>query len=59
MLITTLVRAASYSLQPGHYSSLPEPNIQPPATLERDDQCGNQHYSCELLMMGTVVSETC
>jgi len=26
---------------------------------ERDDQCGNQHYSRELLMMGIVVPETC
>jgi hypothetical protein len=70
MLITTLdlgccrlevssVRAAGYSLQPGHYSSLPAPNFQPTATQERDDQCGNQHYSRELLMMGIVVPETC
>ena len=26
---------------------------------ERDDQCGNQHYSRELLMMDIVVPETC
>jgi len=26
---------------------------------ERDDQCGKQHYSRELLMMGIVVPETC
>jgi len=26
---------------------------------ERNDQCGNQHYSRELLMMGIVVPETC
>ena len=38
--------------QRGHYSSLPAPNFQPTATEEREDQCGNQHYSRELLMMG-------
>jgi len=48
-----------YSLEPGHYSSLPTPNIQPTATQERNDQCGNQHYSRELLMTGIVVPETC
>ena len=48
-----------YSLQPGHYSSLPAPNFQPTAPLERDDQCGNQHYNRELLMTGIVVPETC
>ena len=53
------VRAASYSLQPGHLSSLPAPNFQPTATQEPDDQCGTQHYSRELLMMGIVVPETC
>jgi len=47
-----------YSLQPGHYSSLTAPNFQPTATQERDDQCGNQHYSLELLMMGIVMPET-
>jgi len=58
MLITTLVvlfycvRAAGYSLQPGHYSRLTVPNFQPTANQERNDQCGNQHYSHELLMMG-------
>jgi len=30
-----------------------------PANEERNDQCGNQHYSRELLMMGIVVPETC
>jgi len=48
-----------FSLQPGHYSSLTAPNLQPTANQERNDQCGNQHYSRELLMMGIVVSETC
>jgi len=42
-----------------HYSSRPTPNFQPTATQERDDQCGKQHYSSELLMMGIVVPETC
>jgi len=46
-------------LQPGHYSSLTVPNLQPTADQEWNDQCGNQHYSRELLMMGTVVPETC
>ena len=48
-----------YSLQPGHYSNLTAPNFQPTATQERDDQCGNQRYSRELLVMGIVVPETC
>jgi len=34
------------------------PNLQPTANQERNDQCGNQHYSRELLMMGRVVPET-
>ena len=46
-------------LQPRHYSSLPATNLQPTANQERNDQCGNQHYSRELLMMGVVVPETC
>jgi len=50
---------ASFSLQPGHYSSLPAPNFQPTTTQEGDDKCGNQHYSRELLMMGVAVPETC
>ena len=57
------VRAAGYSttptLQPGHYSSLKEPNFQPTANRKRDDQCGNQHYSRALLMMDIAVPETC
>jgi len=48
-----------YSLQPGHHSSLHASSFQPTAYQERDDQCGNQHYRRELLMMGTVVPETC
>jgi len=34
-------------------------NLQPTANQERNDQCGNQHYSRELLMMGIVMPETC
>ena len=33
-------------------------NLQPTANQERNDQCGNQHYSREILMMGIVVPET-
>jgi len=52
------VTGSSLSLQPGHYSSLPAPNLQHTANQERDDQCGNQHYSRELLMMSIVMLET-
>ena len=51
--------SGGYSLQPGHYSSLTAPNLQHTANQERNDQCGNQHHSHELLMMGIVVPETC
>jgi len=53
------VRAADFRLQPGHYFSLPTPNLQPTANQERNDQCAKQHYSRELLMMGIVKPETC
>jgi len=53
------IRAAGYSLQPGHLPSLPAPNFQPTATQERDGQCSNQHHSRELLMMYITVPETC
>jgi len=46
-------------LQPGHYSKLIAPKLQPTTNQERNEQCGNQHYSRELLMMGIVVPETC
>jgi len=42
-----------------YYSSLTAPNLRPTANQERNDQCGNQHYSRELLMMEIVVPETC
>jgi len=47
------------SLQPGHYSSLTTSYLQHTANQERNDQCGNQHHSRELLMMGIVMLETC
>ena len=74
MLITTLVvsflvycmlevrcgKAGVVSgLQPGHYSSLTAPNLQHTVNQERNDQCGNQHHSRDLLIMGIVVPETC
>jgi hypothetical protein len=52
------IRVAGCSPQPGHYSSITVPNLQPTANQERNDQCGNQHYSRELLMMDIVVPET-
>jgi hypothetical protein len=51
--------SAGCSLQPGHYSSLTAPNLQHTANQERNDQCCNQQRSCELLMMGIIMSETC
>ena len=54
-----LSSGARFSLQPEHYSSITAPNLQPTANQERNDQCGNQHYSHELLMMGIAVPETC
>ena len=49
----------SFKLQPEHYSNLTAPNLQPTANQERKDQCGNQQHSCELLMIGIVMPETC
>jgi len=45
-------------LKPGHYSKLIATNLQPTANQERNDQCGNQHYSRQRLMMGIIVPET-
>ena len=53
------VQQLCFSPQPGHYSNLTAPNLQPTANQERNDQCGNQHYSDELLMSGIVMPETC
>jgi len=39
--------------------SLTESNLQPTENQERNDQCGNQYHSRELLMMGIVVPEIC
>jgi len=58
-LLYVVVVGVVSELQPGYYSSPTAPNFQPTATQERDDQCGNQHYSRELLMMGIVVPESC
>jgi len=52
-------QAAGYILQPGHYSSLTAPNLQHTANQEQNDQCGNQHYSRDLLIIGIVMPETC
>ena len=54
-----IISGWSFSLQPGHYSSLTAPNLQPTVNQEGNDQCGNQHYSRELLMIGIVMPETC
>ena len=52
-----------YQLQPSdkelHTKTIIYINTTSSIFTERDDQCGNQHYSRELLMMGIVVSETC
>ena len=48
-----------YNLQAGHKSSLTAPNFQPIVNQERNDQCGNQLCSRELLKMGIVMPETC
>ena len=53
------VQVAGLSLQPRHHSSLTAPNLQHTANQERYDQCGNQHHSRKLLMMGIVMPETC
>jgi hypothetical protein len=47
------------ALQPGHYSSLTAPNLQHTTNQERNDQCGKEHHSSELLMIGIVMPETC
>ena len=46
-------------LHPRHYSKLTVPNLQHTTNQERNDQCGNQHHSRELLMMGIIVPEIC
>ena len=48
-------------LQPRHHSILTAPYLQHTANQELYDQCGkqHQHHSRGLLMMGTVMSETC
>jgi len=34
-------------------------SVRAAGNQELNNQCGNQHYSRELLMIGIVVSETC
>jgi len=58
-LVLGLLLVGGWCRQAGVVSRLAAPNLQPTATQERDDQGGNQHYSRELLMMGTVVPKTC
>ena len=48
-----------YSLRSGHSPTLLARNSQPAATREPDGLYGNQSYRRELLMMGTMVPETC
>ena len=61
MLITTLV--VSFCKDGGGSVNvklqITKINSTPSIFKEGNDQCGNQHYSRELLMMGIVVPETC
>jgi len=66
MLITTLVvsflvccRLEVLQAKAFTPNTTPAYNLQPTTNQERNDQCGNQHHSRELLMMGIVVPETC
>jgi len=59
LIILVVEWCPACSLQSGHYSSLTAPNLQRTANQEQNDQCGHQHHSRELLMMGIVVPETC
>jgi len=54
-----LLYVGGCSLQPRHYCSLTTPNLQHTENQEQNYQCGNQHHSCELLMMGIVMPKTC
>jgi len=51
------VAGSGLSLQPRHYSSLTAPHLQHTAKQEQHDQCGKQHHSRELLIMGLVMFE--
>ena len=50
-----------WSLQPAARTPLQPttPNLQRTENQERNDQCGNQHHSRKLMMMGIVMPETC
>jgi len=54
-----LKHESCFSLQSGHHSSVTAPHLQHTANQERNDQCGNQHHSRELLKMGILMLETC
>jgi len=55
-----VVSGLQASLQPGHYSSLTTSKcVSIQQTKKETTNCGNQHHSRELLMMGIVVPETC
>ena len=41
------------------FAVITAPNLQPTANQGWNDQCGNQHHSRELLMMGIIVPKTC
>ena len=65
MLLTTLVVSFLVCFKLGvrcrYFGVVSElqASLQRTANQERNDQCGKQHYSRELLMMGIVVPETC
>ena len=52
IVVSETCGVAGCSLQPGHYSSLSAPNLQPTANQERKDQYGNEHYCRELQAPG-------
>jgi hypothetical protein len=50
---------SSFILQSVHHSSLTAPHLQHTANQERNDRCGKQPHSRELLMMDIIMLETC
>ena len=58
--IVLLIGSTCFGHYYAHHQELATvPNLQHTSNQERNDQCGNQHHSRELLMMGIVVPETC
>jgi len=51
-----IIYCTSYRLNINTYMYI---NANPSIFTERNDQCGNQHHSRELLMMGIAMPETC